>query len=138
MHVDSNLLPAMPLVSDSNFRAPQSPLTLHDIQLIEATDLSSLERHHLRLLAHCLVCFQTMAQGSSDLPGEKIWLQWCLDQPGLSSEKRFISVLLEQFAAAARQLEEIALNFNIPPMELTLEHLIMASVKASDHSEGVA
>ncbi len=105
-----------------------SPLSFEDLQKIESTNFSSLERHHLRLLAHCLFCFKEMNQdniNSLDLPKEEARLSWCLNQPTLSEDQAFISILLEQFSAAAQQLETIASFLEVPPLELTIEHLII-------------
>ena len=104
----------------------ESPLSLEDLQKIEDTNLSSLERHHLRLLAHCLACFHSMANGASlgPLPNDQNRLDWCLNQPVLASDKTFIQILLEQFSAAASQLEEIAVKLGVTPLELTLTNLV--------------
>ncbi len=110
---------------------PQSPLCMEDIERIEGTGLSILERHHLRLLAHCLECFKEMANESSlgSLPQEKDRLRWCLEQPSLENDQAFISLLLEQFAVAGRQLEKVAALIEIPPLELTLEDLIRITIQ---------
>ena len=112
-------------MTDNN-KWSQSPLIPKDIQLIEDAQLSNLERHHLRLLAHCLESFKRMANGSPSgpLPDERARLQWCLDQPALANEEAFISLLLEQFAVAARQLENLAANCKTSPLELTVIDLI--------------
>ena len=103
------------------------PLSFDDLQKIETTNFSSLDRHHLRLLAHCLFCFKEMKdqnQYSGELPQEVDWRKWCLEQPGLSKDNVFISVLLEQFSSAANQLEKNSLFLGITPLELTIDDLI--------------
>ena len=111
---------------DNKKKWSESPLNERDIELIDSAQLSHLERHHLRLLAHCLECFKTMAKGSASgpLPEEKDRMTWCLAQPSLANEEAFISVLLEQFAVAARQLERVAVICKKSPLELTLVDLI--------------
>lgn len=106
-----------------------SPLSLSDIQKIDATELPSMERHYLRLLAHCLFCFKEIANGSSfgALPSEEDQFQWLLAQPTLSTDKEFAFILLEQFALVANQLERLAEEFRISPLELTLDELIISS-----------
>ena len=106
----------------------ESPLSLEDLQKIEDTNFSPLERHYLRLLAHCLACFQSMAQETSlgPLPSDQNRLDWCLQQPSLARDKNFIHILLEQLSAAASQLEEIACKLGVTPLELTLTDLLDA------------
>ena len=107
-----------------------SPLSRSDLELIEATLLSSQERHFLRVLAHCLACFKSMGSNTSlgPLPKENIRLQWCLNQPKLANEKSFIPILLDQFNSAGRQLEKLASVLGITPLELTTQDLINSSI----------
>ena len=78
-------------------QSPQSPLSIEDLQKIEATQLPLLDRHHLRLLAHSLECFKGIAPNSlaGPLPLEHERMKWCIQQSALVNEKAFISVLLD-------------------------------------------
>tara|TARA_Y100001968_G_C19218310_1_gene648346 strand:+ start:186 stop:542 length:357 start_codon:yes stop_codon:yes gene_type:complete len=104
----------------------KSPLTLQELALIEATKLSILDRHYLRLLAHCLACFKEIAKGSmrGPLPSKDQLMQWFSTHPSLSSDEGFIELLLEQFQATAIYLEKLAVDKGITPLELTLSDLI--------------
>tara|TARA_B100000029_G_scaffold508569_1_gene595805 strand:- start:1089 stop:1457 length:369 start_codon:yes stop_codon:yes gene_type:complete len=119
------------LILDQKMLA-DSPLTLDEIQKIDATGLPSIDRHYLRLLAHCLACFKEMASGSStgEFPIEKDRLKWLLEQPALTNERAFVFVLLEQFAGAAHQLERLAEEYKKSPLELTLDELINWSLRS--------
>ena len=107
-----------------------SPLSLQEIQLIDATDLSSIERHHLRLLAHSLACFKLMANGVSygPLPKEEDRFQWLLSKPAINDNKDFVIIFLQQLASAANQLEILADQCGISPLELTLAELIKTAL----------
>ena len=104
----------------------EGPLSRQAIERIESTQLPQLDRHHLRLLSHCLVSFQSMQPRSADgaLPSETARRQWCLDQPRIAEDPGFLNVMLEQLDVAAVQLEQIAKDQNVVPMALTLEQLI--------------
>jgi len=105
-----------------------SPLSLEETKRIQELNLSILEKHHLRLLAHCLLSFQAMDRrtdaGDSSLPSGQDQLLWCLNNPNLDNDRQFIDLLLEQFSIAAYELENIADNLGKAPMELTLDDLI--------------
>ncbi len=105
-----------------------SPLNMAEIELIDSTFFPSIDKHHLRLLAHCLRSFQEMKQDATDgqLPDDKQCLIWCQSQANLTKEKKFILVLIEQMSSARRQLEQIAEEFEKPPLKLTLTDLIKA------------
>ena len=109
------------------------PLSRADAERIEATLLPNLDRHHLRLLAHCLRSFQVIAKPrqSGPLPDQRSLEQWLLEQPQLVDEPQFRDLLLNQFLAAAQQLEDLARQRDLSPLELNLEELIEASTTAS-------
>ena len=111
-----------------------SPLSIEEIELIQSTSLSSIERHHLRIIAHCLECFRSMSNGKNygPLPSYETRMQWCMDQPNVSNDPDFVALLLEQFSEAAKYLEEISLLYNFSPLQLTLKDLINASLNSSN------
>ena len=105
-----------------------SPLSKDDIDLIEVTNLSVREKHHLRMLAHCLECFKSMSQEDEEglIPGKEVWLEWCLKNPVMLKDDEFVHVLFEQFSGAAIQLERLSRELKVAPLSLTLENLIDA------------
>ncbi len=109
------------------------PLSRADAEKIEATLLPNLDRHHLRLLAHCLRSFQVIAdpRRSGPLPDRRSLEQWLLIQPQLADEPEFRDLLLSQFLAAAEQLQDLAKQRDLTPLELNLGALIEASTTAS-------
>ena len=67
--------------SSKNYMS-MSPLTLEEIEMIEATKLPAIDRHYIRILAHCLECFKDMAQDSlsNSIPNEVVRSKWLLKQ----------------------------------------------------------
>jgi len=102
-----------------------SPLDPDSVQRLDATLLPALQRHHLRLMAHCLATFQSMsAPGAKELPGEKQRLAWCSSQAPLRNDPAFTRLFLEQLAAAACRLEDLSRRRGLRPLELGLQDLI--------------
>lgn len=110
-----------------------SPLTGAMVQDIDATLLPALERHHLRLLAHCLASFQQMAAPARTgaIPSISQQRLWCETQPTLREDPQFAELLVHHFQGAARQLEDLAETLGITPLELTLQQLIDQAMAAS-------
>jgi CRP-like cAMP-binding protein len=81
------------------------------IARIDATLLPQMDRHHLRLLAHCLDSFQAMGRGNED----------------------FLRSLMQQLNAAAEQLQDLADSLGKPPLELQLDDLITAAEARCHH-----
>ena len=105
-----------------------SPLSKEDIKLIGSTSLSVIEKHHLRMLLHCLECFKSMSQLNEEglIPGKEVWLEWCLKNPIMFKDDEFVQVLFDQFSGAATQLERLSNALKVAPLDLTLRDLINA------------
>ena len=99
------------------------------VERIDSTLLPQLDRHHLRLLSHCLDSFQTMATPGSTgaIPDEERRRRWCQEQPVVADDPAFLDTLLLQLNAAADQLDQLALELGKPPLALTLDDLISAA-----------
>ena len=81
---------------------------------IDATLLPQLDRHHLRLLVHCLDSFKTMASGGDGhLPDAASRRRWCEQQPVVVEDPSFLRSLLLQLDGAGRQLDELAQQLGI-------------------------
>ena len=108
--------------------AQNSPLSNEDINMIAMTNLSIREKHHLRMLAHCLQCFKSMRKKNSDslIPLKEEWLEWCLKNPVMMKDDEFVQVMFEQFSGAAVQLEKLSQDLKVAPLDLTLKNLIEA------------
>ena len=107
-----------------NFK--NSPLSNDDINLIGSVNLSIIEKHHLRMLAHCLECFKSMSNGNEEgrIPRKEVWIEWCLKNPIMLKDDDFVQVLFDQFSGAAIQLEKLATTLKVAPLDLTLQDLI--------------
>ncbi len=104
----------------------KSPLNMNDVNLIEQAQVSSLDRHFLRLLGHCLACFKLMVKSSSnrEIPSKTHCLEWLKTKSGYKLENDFLLLLLDQFVVAGEKLDCIAQYYQILPLDLTLEQLI--------------
>ncbi len=113
-------------MSDTEIIAHQF-LDKKSIELIENSALSSLDKHHLRLMAHCLACFKLMGDKTAhfDFPIEAEQLQWCSAQRFFQNEKDFIPVFLKQLSVAESFLKDVAMELELSPMALTVEDLIL-------------
>tara|TARA_Y100001968_G_C19047212_1_gene567384 strand:- start:241 stop:603 length:363 start_codon:yes stop_codon:yes gene_type:complete len=105
-----------------------SPLTKEDINRIGMTNLSVIEKHHLRMLLHCLECFKRMSKGTEEglIPCKEVWIEWCLKNPKMFEDDEFVQVLCDQFSGAAIQLETLSNALKVAPLKLTLKDLIDA------------
>ena len=106
-------------------------LTEAELQELDSSLLPTLERHHLRLLAHSLRCLQQAAAEAGQTAGSAAALNdpaalhaWAARQPNLVDDPAFIPVLVEQLGKAAVQLERIGQERGIAPLQLDLADLV--------------
>ena len=103
-----------------------SPLSNEIVKSIDQLDLSIIEKHHVRLLAHCLEIFKEIAKNDTSFFEEDDLLkEWCEAQSRKFNDNNFNQLLYEQMSSAAKKLnsfsQSIDKNFN----ELNLEDLII-------------
>ena len=113
--------------------SPEGPLSREDAERIEATLLPTLDRHHLRLQAHCLSTLKSIAAPRCDgaLPSDAEIQAWCREQPALRDASDFQDELLRQFQVISDQLNTLADTCGCSPLELTLSALIERAEAAS-------
>lgn len=105
--------------------AAPGPLGPDDIQRIEGTLLPALERHHLRLLAHCLRSLQQIAgRRSGPVPATAAIEAWMATEPLIQGDPGFGPVFLRQLLSGAAQLELLADELGCQPLALELPQLI--------------
>lgn len=108
-------------------------LRADELQELEATLLPTLERHHLRLLAHGLRTLQTIAgaQGGP-LPPAGAIEAWALQQPVIQEDPGFAEAFLNQLDGVGQQLAAIAAAAGLEPLALALPDLIHWATQAAD------
>ena len=102
-----------------------SPLSNEIIQSIEKLDLSIIQKHHVKLLAHCLEIFKEIAKDDSIFFEEDDLLrEWCEAQSQKFNDNNFDQLFYEQMTSAAKKLNSFARSINKNFKELDLQDLI--------------
>ena len=95
---------------------------------IDASLLPSRERHHLRVLVHCLDSFRAMDTTTNGaLPDAASRRRWCEQQPIVAEDPAFMRQLLLQLDQAAKQLDALAERLGRRPLELEVSDLIASA-----------
>jgi hypothetical protein len=109
------------------------PLTIAEVQQLDSTLLPTLERHHLRLLAHGLRSLQAAAgRRHGTTPDPDSLRRWVLAQPQVAGAAEFAEVFVEQLRHLAAQLETIAAEQHCAPLDLTLDQLVQWARSQAD------
>jgi hypothetical protein len=108
-------------------------LTQSELKELESTLLPSLERHHLRLLAHGLRTLQTIgARQPGDLPDRTAIATWAERQDEIADDPRFREAFVEQLLNVADQLSVIAREIGREPLALDLGDLVTWARRVAD------
>ena len=90
----------------SNHLDPLSnPLNIETIQEIDNLDLPIMQKHHLRILAHCLQILKIInLDNSLEYQNKNLLREWCDNQSKKFDDKRFSDLFYEQLESATKKL----------------------------------
>ena len=102
-----------------------SPLRDEIVKNIDQLNLSIIQKHHIRILAHCLEIFKEIAIDDISLFKEDERLrEWCEKQSQKFDDQNFNQLLYEQMSSAAKKLNSFSKSIEKSFKELDLEDLI--------------
>ena len=102
-----------------------SPLSDEIAKNIDQLNLSIIQKHHIRLLAHCLEIFKEIAQDEISLFEEdELLREWCEKQSQQFNDKNFNQLFYEQMSSAAKKLNFFSQSIEKKYKDLDLDDLI--------------
>ena len=102
-----------------------SPLRDEIVKNIDQLNLSIIQKHHIRILAHCLEIFKEIAKDDISLFEEdELLREWCEKQSQKFDDQNFNQLLYEQMSSAAKKLNSFSQSIEKSFKELDLEDLI--------------
>ena len=106
----------------SNHLNPFSnPLNMQTIQEIDNLDLPIMQKHHVRILAHCLQILKLISSDNNVESQNKNPLrEWCDNQSKKFDDKNFSDLFYEQLASTSNKLSTFSkkLGKNIKDVEI--------------------
>ena len=102
-----------------------SPLKDEIVKNIDQLNLPTIQKHHVRLLTHCLEIFKEIAKDDVSLFEEdKLLREWCEQQSQKFNDKNFNQIFYQQMSSAAKKLNSFSRSIDKKITELNLEDLI--------------
>ena len=102
-----------------------SPLSDEMAKNIDQLNLSIIQKHHIRLLAHCLEIFKEIAQDEISLfEDDELLREWCEKQSQQFNDKNFNQIFYEQMSSAAKKLNYFSQRIEKKFKDLNLDDLI--------------
>ncbi len=103
-----------------------NPLSNEIVKKIEQLNLSIIQKHHVKLLAHCLEIFKQISKDNSLFFEEDDLLrEWCESQSHKFNDNNFNQLFYEQMSSAAKKLNSFSNSINKNFKELDLDDLVI-------------
>ena len=106
----------------SNHLDPLSnPLNIETIQEIDNLDLPIMQKHHLRILAHCLQILKIInLDNSLEYQNKNLLREWCHNQSKKFDDQKFSDLLYHQLESTSRKLSTFSnqIGKNINDLEI--------------------
>ena len=106
----------------SNHLDPLSnPLNLETIQEIDNLDLPIMQKHHLRILVHCLQILKNInADNCFKYQNTNLLREWCDNQSKKFNDKNFSDLFYKQLESTSKKLSTFSkeIGKNIEDLEI--------------------
>ena len=111
----------------SNHLDPLSnPLNIQTIQEIDKLNLPMMQKHHLRILAHCLQILKKInLDNSFEYQNKNPLREWCDNQSKKFDDKKFSDLFYEQLEATSKKLSTFANKIGKSTEDLEIDDLVL-------------
>ena len=111
----------------SNHLDPSSnPLNIEIIQEIDNLDLTVMQKHHLRILAHCLQILKIInLDNSLDYQNKNLLREWCDNQSKKFEDQKFSDLFYEQLESTSKKLSAFSKKIGKNIKDLEIDDLLL-------------
>jgi len=110
----------------NNLDPLSNPLNIQTIKEIDNLDLSIMQKHHLRILAHCLQILKTLNTNNSVEHQNKNHLrEWCDNQSKKFDDKKFSDLFYEQLESTSTKLSIFSKKIGKKIEDLEIDDLVL-------------
>ena len=116
----------------SNHLDPLSnPLNIETIQEIDNLDLTIMQKHHLRILAHCLQVLKIInLDNNLEYQNKNPLREWCDNQSKQFDDKKFSDLFYEQLETTAKKLSTFSKKIGKNIEDLEIDDLVRLVVQS--------
>ena len=111
-------------------------LKIKTIQTIEQLDLPIMQKHHVRILAHCLAILKDLSSDNSFSSNDQNLLkEWCDKKSQQFNDQKFNDLLYEQLFSTSKKLNAFSKKLGKNIRDLNINDLVFL-VQESQKNEG--
>ena len=110
----------------NNLDPLSNPLNIETIKEIDNLDLPIMQKHHVRILAHCLQILKILNVDDSSLSNYKNSLrEWCDNQSRRFEDKNFSDLFYAQLDSTAKKLNIFSQRIGKNIEDLEIDDLVL-------------
>ena len=110
----------------NNLDPLSNPLNIQTIKEIDNLDLPIMQKHHVRILAHCLQILKIIPlDNSPELYDENPLRDWCDNQSRKFDDKKFSNLFYEQLESTAKKLNTFSQRIGKNIEDLEIDDLVL-------------
>ena len=103
-----------------------NPLNIQTIKEIDNLDLPIMQKHHVRILAHCLQILKIInVDDSSELCDKNSLRAWCDNQSKKFDDKNFSELFYNQLESTAKKLSTFSKRIGKKIKDLEIDDLVL-------------
>ena len=110
----------------NNLDPLSNPFNIQTIKEIDNLDLPLMQKHHVRILAHCLQIINIIKTDvSSELWDKNSLREWCDNQSRKFDDKKFSDLFYVQLESAANKLSTFSQRIGKNIEDLEIDDLVL-------------
>ena len=103
-----------------------NPLNIETIKEIDNLDLPIMQKHHLRILAHCVHILKIInADDSLEYQNKNSLREWCDSQSKKFDDKKFSDIFYEQLESTSKKLSTFSKKIGKSIEDLEIDDLVV-------------
>ena len=103
-----------------------NPFNIQTIKAIDNLELPLMQKHHVRILAHCLQILKVInADDSSKLFDKNSLREWCDSQSKVFDDKKFSDLFYAQLDSAVKKLSTFSQRIGKNIEDLEIDDLVL-------------
>ena len=110
----------------NNFDPSSSPLNMETIQEIDNLNLPILQKHHVRILAHCLKILKIInSDDTFEYQNKTPLREWCDNQSKKFDDDKFSDLFYEQLESTSKKLNTFSKKIGKNIEDLEIDDLVL-------------
>ena len=110
----------------NNFDSSSNPLNIKTIQEIDNLDLTIMQKHHIRILAHCLQILKIInINYSFENKHNNLLREWCDNQSKKFDDKKFSDLFYHQLESTSIKLSTFSKKIGKNIEDLVIDDLVL-------------